>query len=237
MKNTWVTLRVKFLLTLMLISNCVWLKAQDKVTTSLGADIVSTYYWRGTKVDGASIQPELDFSYKNFTLSAWGNIGLEKDGIEEIDLSLGYEKNGFSISVIDYWTKNDFDFFKFKAHSTGHVFAAQLGYDFGPAAINWFTNFAGNDGVNKNDNRAYSSYISVSAPFTLGGIDFKAEVGATPWSTDYYDDSMGGFTFCEVALTASKELKITKSFNLPLRTTFAWNPENGNAFCVFGISL
>ena len=33
------------------------------------------------------------------------------------------------------------------AYSTAHVFEAQVGYDFGPLAVNWYTNFAGADGV------------------------------------------------------------------------------------------
>ena len=38
-------------------------------------------------------------------------------------------------------------YFKYGAHSTAHVFEAQVGYDFGPLAVNWYTNFAGADGV------------------------------------------------------------------------------------------
>ena len=36
----------------------------------------------------------------------------------------------------------------YSAHQTSHVFEANVGYDFGPHALNWYTNFAGNDGVN-----------------------------------------------------------------------------------------
>ena len=65
----------------------------------------------------------------------------------------------------DYTTNKVFPIW---AYSTAHVFEAQVGYDFGPLAVNWYTNFAGADGVKENGKRAYSSYLALSAPFKLG---------------------------------------------------------------------
>ena len=77
--------------------------------------------------------------------------------------------NGFSISVTDYWFNNGPGYFHYGAKNTAHVFEAQVGYDFGFLSANWYTNFAGNDGVNKNGNRAYASYFNLTVPFSLGG--------------------------------------------------------------------
>ena len=41
-------------------------------------------------------------------------------------------------------------YFQYGAYSTAHVFEAQVGCDFGPLAVNWYTNFAGADGVKEN---------------------------------------------------------------------------------------
>ena len=35
--------------------------------------------------------------------------------------------------------------------------------------------------------RAYSSYVSLSAPFRLGGLDWDATVAAVPWETSFYN--------------------------------------------------
>ena len=51
-------------------------KAQDKVEASVGADLVSGYIWRGQDLGGASIQPAAGISYKGFSLSAWGSVGI-----------------------------------------------------------------------------------------------------------------------------------------------------------------
>ena len=55
-----------------------------------------------------------------------------------------------------------------------------IGYDFGFLSLQWYTNFAGNDGLNSNGDRAYSSYFELSAPFRLGGLDWSASLGVVP---------------------------------------------------------
>ena len=132
--------------------------AQDKVEASVGADLVSGYIWRGQDLGGVSIQPTLSVSYKGFSLSAWGTAGIEKEDTKEIDLTLGYATGGFSISVTDYWFNGGPGYFHYGSHNTNHTFEAQIGYDFGPLALNWYTNFAGTDGVNNGGNRAYLGY-------------------------------------------------------------------------------
>ena len=119
-----------------------------------------------------------------------------------------------------------------------------MGYDFGWAALNWFTNFAGYDGRTSGGRRAYSSYLSVNVPFTLGGIDWNVEAGAVPWATDYYNvtdeedgSGAGGFEVSEVSLLATKELQVTSSFKLPLFAQVIWNPATEGAYFVFGLSV
>lgn len=211
--------------------------AQDTVEASVGADLVSGYIWRGQDLGGVSIQPNLSVAYKGFSIEAWGSIGFEGSDTKEIDLTLGYANGGFSVSVTDYWTDGGPGFFHFGAHNTNHVFGAQVGYDFNIAAVNWYTNFAGADGVKANGKRAYSSYLSVTVPFKLAGLKWYAEVGATPWETDYYNNGANGFEVCDVSLGASKDIKITDSFSLPLFAKVSWNPSTEDTFFSFGLSL
>lgn len=155
-----------------LLSAACEAKAQDKVEASAGADLVSGYIWRGQDLGGVSIQPGLTLSYKGFSVSAWGSVGLESSDTKKMDLTLGYTVGGFSISVTDYWFNGGKGYLHYDAHDTSHVFEAQIGYDFGPVAVNWYTNFAGADYMKYDGSRAYSSYISVAAPFKLGGLDW-----------------------------------------------------------------
>lgn len=217
-------------------------KAQEKVEASVGADLVSGYIWRGQDLGGVSLQPSASINYKGFSLGAWGSIGIESTDTKELDLTFGYSIGRFSISVTDYWFNTTGDgvtakYFHYGTHNVAnsHVFEAQIGYDFGPLAVNWYTNFAGADGLNKDGKRAYSSYISLAAPFKLGGLDWTAEVGTTPWETSFYGSN--GFAVCDLSLGVSKEIKITDSFALPLFTKVTWNPRTEGAYFVAGLSF
>ena len=216
-------------------------QAQDKVETNLGADLVSGYIWRGQDLGGVSLQPSLSVAYKGFSLGAWGSVGLESSDTKEFDLTLGYSTGGFSVSVTDYWFNMAGDeaarYFQYGAHNptNSHVFEAQVGYDFGWLAVNWYTNFAGADGIKSNGKRAYSSYISLAAPFQLGGVAWTVEAGATPWETSFYGAS--GLAVVNLGVGASKEIKLTDSFSLPVSAKAIWNPRSEGAYFVFGMSF
>ena len=223
----------------MAMSVPVAVSAQDKVEVSVGADLTSQYIWRGQDLGGVSIQPSLTVGYKGLSLNLWASSGFDKEDDKEIDLTLAYETGGFTFAIVDYWVRPSGEspkYFHYGAHSTSHVFEAQIGYDFGPLALTWSTNFAGCDGVNKDGDRAYSSYISLTAPFNLGGLEWEAEMGATPWATDYYSDT-NGFAVCDISLTANKELKITDSYSLPVFAKATWNPATEGAYFSFGLSF
>ncbi len=211
--------------------------AQDEVETTVSADVVSTYVWRGMECGSAAIQPTLGICYKGLSLSAWGSYGLvDTNDAKEFDLTLAYSTGGFNIGITDYWFNTPEErYFLYDANKTSHIFEANIGYDFGPAAIQWFTNFAGNDGYNKDGKRAYSSYVELSAPFKLASVDWSAAVGAVPYATDFY--GVDGFAVTNVSLKATKDIKVTDSFSIPVFAQVAANPRTEKAYLVFGFTL
>lgn len=211
--------------------------AQDEVETTVSADVVSTYVWRGMECGSAAIQPTLGIGYKGLSLSAWGSYGLiDTNDAKEFDLTLAYSTGGFNIGITDYWFNTPEErYFLYDANKTSHIFEANIGYDFGPAAIQWFTNFAGNDGYNKDGKRAYSSYVELSAPFKLASVDWSATVGAVPYATDFY--GVDGFAVTNVSLKATKDIKVTDSFSIPVFAQVAANPSTEKAYLVFGFTL
>ena len=214
--------------------------AQDEVETTISGDIVSNYIWRGQDLGSVSLQPTLGIGYKGLSLSAWSNVGLSDpaDG-KELDLTLAYSVGGLNVGLTDYWTEAGGDpqgrYFKYNAHGTNHVFEANIGYDFGPASVQWFTNFAGNDGVNEDGERAYSSYMEVVVPFKLSAIEWTATAGAVPFATDYYGTN--GFAVTNLSLRADKEIKVTDSFSIPIFGQVVANPCSQKAYLVLGITL
>ena len=201
--------------------------AQEEIETAISGDVVSSYIWRGQDLGSVSLQPNLGVEYKGLSLTAWGSVGLtDPADTKEFDLTLGYTIGGLNIGVTDYWFNVGLDpdgrYFKYNTHGTNHVFEANIGYDFGPVALQWYTNFAGNDGVNKDGNRAYSSYVEATVPFRLATVDWTASAGAVPFATDFYGTK--GFAVTNLSLRATKDIKVTDSFSVPIFGQVVGNP-------------
>lgn len=215
--------------------------AQDEVEASVSADVVSNYIWRGVKLDDAAIQPSAGISYKGLSLSAWGSYGLTSNfgTTSEFDLTVAYTTGSFNVGITDYWSNSD-KYFLYDSHRTSHVFEANVGYDFGPLSVQWFTNFAGADARNDEGGRVYTSYVELNAPFTLGGLDWNATLGFIPYGANYcfYDvctDS--SIALNNLSIKASKDIKVTDTFSIPVFAQVATNPSTRTAGLIFGFTL
>ena len=187
--------------------------AQDEgVETTVAADVVSSYIWRGQDCGSAAIQPTLGIGYKGLSLTAWGSYGLvDTNDAKEFDLTLAYTAGGFNIGLTDYWFNAGLDpegrYFKYDAHGTNHIFEANIGYDFGAASV----------------------------PFKVAAVDWSATVGAVPYATSFYGTD--GFAITNLALKATKDIKVTDSFSIPVFAQVAANPCAQKAYFVFGFTL
>ena len=230
-------MKAKIVLIVAMLSFCtigVW--GQSQVEAHLGADIVSNYVWRGQDLGHVSLQPELSVAWKGLSLSAWGSVGLsDKDDARELDLMLSYETGGLSFGIIDYWDDGmGKPYFYYKKPDTSHSFEGFINYDFGPLSASWQTFFAGSD-YKEDCKRAYSSYFKLSAPFRLATCDWDASFGLVPWKSSMYDVS--GFSITNLSLRATKAIKITRSFELPLFGQLVANPASRHLYFIFGLTL
>lgn len=214
--------------------------AEQGVDLSISADVVNQYIWRGLNLGSAAVQPTVGVSCQGLSLTAWGSYGVaDPADVKEFDLTLAYTLGGLNIGVTDYWFSAGLDpdgrYFKYDAHGTNHVFEANIGYDFGPLALQWFTNFGGNDGFNKDGKRAYSSYVEATVPFQLAGVDCTATAGAVPFATTSYATT--GFAVTNLSLRATKAIKVSDTFSLPLFGQLTGNPSSQQAYLVVGFTL
>ena len=214
--------------------------AQEEIDTSVKADFVNEYIWRGQKLGDVAVQPTFGVGYKGLSLTAWGSYGLSNnDDVKEMDLTLAYTIGRLNFGVTDYWFSSGLDpdarYFKYDAHGTNHLFEANVGYDFGFASLQWYTNVAGNDGTNKDGKRAYSSYFEATVPFTLFSVGWTAAAGAVPFATTSYGTT--GFAVTNLTLRAAKDIKVTDSFSIPVFGQLTGNPCSQKAYLVFGFTL
>lgn len=223
-----------------LLMTSLYMKAQNKLETTISTDIVSQYIWRGQDLGSVSLQPTLGIGWKGLELTGWGSVGLsDADDIKEIDLTLTYSIGRFNVGITDYWTNDGLDprarYFKYDAHGTNHVFEANIGYDFKFLSMQWYTNFTGNDGTSNRGDRAFSSYFEVNVPFRLATVDWTATAGMVPFATSFYDTDK--FAVTNLSLKAIKKISITDSFKIPIFGQVVANPHSQKAYLVLGISL
>jgi hypothetical protein len=209
-------------------------KAQE---VFVNADFVSSYIWRGTDSGNASVQPSLGINWKGLTVYAWGSTEFREKN-NEIALSVEYEYGNLILYANDYFTQTaeePFKYFNYSSHSTGHTFELGAGYLFSerfPLTVNWYTTFAGND-YRENGKRAWSSYCELSYPFDVKDVNMSVEAGFTPWEGMYSDK----FNIVNIGLSATKELKVTSGFSLPIFGKLIANPYEKQLYFVLGFSI
>ena len=229
--------------------------AQYDVETSVRADLVSKYMWRGLDKGGISLQPSAKVSWMGAYFKFFGNTGFEKEDPEELDLTLGYQfPFGLNVGITDYWetgiTPYDL-YFQYKKEETAHRLEANLGYSCKYFSLQGYTIFWGNDYKRSDHKQAYSTYIELTVPFSLGGLDWTVQGGFTPMESaahqkvfDEKDENYGmwyytyanGAACCHASLTASKELSFRK-FSVPIYAVISANPYMKTAQLLAGVAF
>ncbi|WP_416993631.1 hypothetical protein [Alistipes ihumii] len=216
--------------------------AQPQTDISIGGDLVSTYVWRGVYQSGFSLQPEIGLSVGGFTVGVWGSTDL--DNFKEVDLSVGYSVRGFSVGVTDYWwggqRLGDGRFAPYFKYGDTHYFEGTLAYEFGekfPLGISWSTMFAGAD-KKENGDRAWSSYVELAYPFSVGSVELTAAAGAAPWAAPaWLPGGYDGFQISNVSLKASRAIPVSEKYEIPLFVQLAVNPQLNYMNLVIGLSF
>ena len=222
----------------------------DQCVFSVGADVVSSYLWRGTLYSGASIQPAMEFNVGGFSIGAWGSVEFAGFGYKEVDLIANYTFGNFSIGLFNFWPgwEGEYNYFDF-SKSTAHILEANLLYSFDPfpLTLGWNTMIAGNDKYENSNGkwkRAFSTYVEATYSFSVKDVALDVALGASLWksSIQYTSDMVynrrqgtDGFAVIYTSLMASKNIKITDSYSLPIFAQLAFNPAKEDAFLVFGI--
>ncbi|MCF0198546.1 MAG: hypothetical protein HUK02_04390 [Bacteroidaceae bacterium] len=230
----------RYIIYIVMLVTALTARAGEGAEGILSADFVSQYIWRGQSLGAVSLQPTLGVAWKGLSLIAWGSVGLSRPSdTRELDLQLGYKVGGFNVGLGDYWFSAGQDprgrYFLYQAHRTNHVFEANAGYDFRFLSVQWFTVFGGNDGLNNNGRRAYSSYFELSAPFRWVTCDWTATVGAVPYATSLY--ATKGFAVTNITLKACKTFAVKEKIDFPVYASLTANPCSQHGYLVVGFAI
>ncbi len=194
---------------------------------SLGADLVSSYLWRGTKFGtGPAIQPYVELGLGNFSVGSWGSYTFTTDEGAEADLYLSYGFDfGLSLGLTDYYFPGT-NYFDVSDSTGAHALEINLGYEISGLSIsaNYFLNEAGGAGTEGGD-----MYFELGYSFSSFGVFVG---GGNGWHM-----SDGEFGICNIGVTTSTELKISDHFSLPVSGAIILNPDREQFHVVVGVSF
>jgi uncharacterized protein (TIGR02001 family) len=196
---------------------------------SVGADLVSSYVWRGVKYGGPSLQPYVEFGVGGFAIGAWGSFDFTYMdlAVNEADLYAGYGFNfGLYVGVTDYYYQGS-PYFKYDSDSASHAIEGNLAYEIGGFSIS--ANYIFNDARNGAGSQGGDMYFEAGYAFK----NFEVFVGAG----DGWHTTDGDFGLVNIGIGASKEIKITEKYSLPISGQVILNPEAEQFHVVAAISF
>jgi hypothetical protein len=238
MKTALLSKKMFVLLLMVLLTVSLYAQEEEKSSPfSLGADVVSSYVWRGSKIGtGPNIQPWLKFSTGGFTLGAWGSSSFHFDtDVVEMDLYTSYAFGfGLTLGVTDYYYQNT-PYFQFQGDTSSHAFEINAAYTIKNLSLsgNYIINDASNGGP-ANKPGGGDMYFEAAYAFKNFGVFLGAGNG---WHTTYKDNGDDVFAVCNIGVKAAKELKITDKFSLPVTGALSINPDKEQLNLVIGISF
>ena len=189
-----------------------------------GADLVSSYVWRGTQFgSGAHIQPYMDLGSGNLTGGVWGSFPTSaKGGGNELDLWVSYDFGPLALTVTNYTFPSE-----------GGVYADGEGLFNGD-----YTELAASTSIMGVDLSA-GYFTEVEALY----VELGFSTGAVDIALGYGDDQADGFYagggsgLVNMSFSGSKDIQISDNYALPVFGSFILNPQAETAFLVFGISF
>ncbi len=203
-------------------------------TFEVGADVVSSYIWRGYNLGGLSIQPSVSLGWGGLYLSGWANIGADnwkfQELAPELDITIGYDNYGLKADLTHLYYFEGEDYFPkggFKPNcdpdSVSSSIEAHIGFHLGdliesvPLCIDWYTIVYGGDCyINELGNwqRAWSTYIELGYTFELPlDIMLNTTIGVTPWK-GYYSNYEEVWTNAKTVAINNINLKLERYFDL-----------------------
>ena len=189
-----------------------------------GADIVSSYVWRGTQFgSGAHIQPYMELGSGNLTAGVWGSFPTSaKGGGNELDLYLGYDFGPVALTVTNY---------TFPGEGGNYADGEGL-FDGDYTELAASTSIMGVDLSAGYFTEVEALYVELG--FSTGAVDIAIGYGDDQENAWYAD---GGSGIVNMSFSGSKEIQISENYSLPVFGSFILNPEAETAFLVFGISF
>ncbi|AYN00430.1 hypothetical protein [Chryseobacterium sp. 3008163] len=229
---------------------------QEDSRLDFTANIQNNHLWRGLIItDKPVIMGNVSYALdkdKNWKVGIWGASSMtdDKDGThyKEINYYVQYSNGRLYIGLWDLFNSRNIntavasdDIFNYSNRKTAHIIDLRTNYTFGPAfPLNIEADIMLYGGANAGEvvleydgtykKNKYSTYVQVSYPVIKDKkVNLDAFVGAGFALNDknfLYGNGTNSFDIVNVGVKATKSLKITEHYTLPVSMMAMWNPSN-----------
>ena len=192
----------------------------------------SAFLWRGDKLCGANLNPNIEFHVGDFTLGSYSYIGLN-GRYKEIDWDISYAIGDFSIHLSDYYSRGSDDpmaenYFSWRKGATNHMDEIGLMYESSaiPLNVRWFTYFWGDWIPDENEDPtrlSFSSYLELETYYETeqyGTLTLNLGISAIK---GYYTDYEKPFMPVHLGLGYDKSFDLGK-VSIPISASVVFNP-------------
>lgn len=198
----------------------------------------SAYLWRGEKVCGVEMTPQLAFKYKDFQIQTYAYLPFDNSYME-FDMEASYRIGDFSLVLADYFIRGGscpapIKYFDWSKATGKHLIEAAFCYipEKLPFSAKWFTFLYGDYLPGKNGNRgrrSFSSYLELEAYHNFGNIC----IGSLSMGSSIFKGSYTAYTKNFAVINCG--LKFAREFtfgrvSFPAYVLFVVNPYSRKCF-------
>ena len=196
---------------------------EDESNFSVGADLVSSYVWRGAQFgSGPAIQPGVSYATGGLEVGAWGSNSFDLNEGFEADLYASYSfEFGLGIAFTDYYFGGDW------MDGDMHYFEPALSYGIGDFSLLAAYMIGGGKDLEDEYN---TQDMYFEAAYAFGDVSVFVGAGDGAYTVD------GDFAIANVGMSYSKDLALG-SFALPMSGSVVLNPSTGGFYTVVGVSF
>lgn len=204
----------------------------EKPSVSVDGSLLfsSTYIWRGDRLCGFHLNPNVGVNLGGFRLE--NNSYFSTDGLyKEIDWDLSYTFGDFSIHLLDYFSHTAGDpeyYFDWRRGPSSHMDEIGLCYESSaiPLNVSWYTFVWGDWWENEDGTTGpltFSSFLDIGTYYEFEDGGAASLTLGTSVLKGYYTDYSKSFMPVHIGLGYSKTLSAGK-LSIPLEVQIVVNP-------------
>ena len=208
--------------------------------TNVQLDFRTMHIWRGIATSYTpTFEPAFEVTRNNTTTGIWFAQSIDGN-YTELDLYFSYNFRNFTFTLYDYYCppsiETSHEITNYDRNTTKHTIEMNLAFNGTeqlPLNVLVATMVYGDDINTENNKNYYSTYVELGYSTEIENNTLDLFLGFNMFES-YYGDQFG---IVNAGLTASRNLKLNETFEIPVQASIITNPMANSLFLNFGFTL